>query len=673
MEQIDYSAKLKDVLENLVPNKKKKRSLSVKIENKVNEMKLNLNSEKEEIIYFALNNSQYFLKDNGFKKESFFSLIDKDIFKLFYELLLNPTYDQLDIFFKDFEELEYGAGNIFLISCKICEYFGVGPLDLFFTIIFKENMNNLKELMKRLFNLDLIIRHEILLKYLYSYTKIKNNYNINSEEVLNYFLYAFTQSGDKNLKIKEMEVKKVKGNFDKDELNNPMEKKNKAMENIDNENNQSNITTDIEKDENKFLNHLKKMQLFYETLNYETPVLNYLIEKKGKIQLNYFKYSKNDESFVDHIYENLNSLIANITINFNKEKYGYFCYKNPVNNNFVESLYSIIELKLLFDKINSDKNFPKDNFKNPDTNIARNAFKSRALSFEYYINNNILLQKYKVKERPRVLYPFKSLREITNNLSSTKDNDLVEVDGVILEKTEIKLDLEKNNFIVDKLYKCDKFDLKTEQDIEAYKEEYINLNKNTLCIIEIKNQFPDKERKEEKDIDQKNKPISFYQMVKNLIKKAKIFKQYYEQEKEEIEHIRLLLFYNVIQKENYYEELNKAINDSSNLLKEDDLYKILEFQCIYIKSSYLAGESYNSNIIISQLVEENKKINEKFNKIEEENKSFKRKIKNKLYKIKKILEELLEEEDSEGDDKKEGDKKEDDKKEDDKKEDDKKD
>ena len=59
-----------------------------------------------------------------------------------------------------------------------------------------------------------------------------------------------------------------------------------------------------------------------------------------------------------------------------------FFFKDEINNRYVETLYSNVELDLLVNKITSDNNFPKDDFTNPDLIKAKNAFKSRALSFE---------------------------------------------------------------------------------------------------------------------------------------------------------------------------------------------------------------------------------------------------------------------------------------------------
>ena len=76
--------------------------------------------------------------------------------------------------------------------------------------------------------------------------------------------------------------------------------------------------------------------------------------------------------------------------------------------------------------------------------------------------------------------------------------------------------------------------------------------------MEIKNQFTPYEEGKENE----NKPISFYHIAKDLIKKTKIIKQIYEQKNKNIENIKLILFYEAIKKQNYYDELKKAVYDS---------------------------------------------------------------------------------------------------------------
>ena len=243
---------------------------------------------------------------------------------------------------------------------------------------------------------------------------------------------------------------------------------------------------------NKFLEYLKETKKIYENIS-PTPVLDYLISNGGKLKLKYFRYKGDKDSYIDHLYENLKEFVKNLNNDdFNTENQGYLCFKDETTGVYIESLYSIVELKLLFNKISSNENFPKDDFKNPDKIKAKNAFKSRALSFEYYINYNIIIDKFKMKERPRVIYPFKSLDAIEKNEEDQeKSYNLIEVDGVILEKQGYTLTLEKNAFIIDELYKLKKFVTSNSQKVvEPYKEKSIDLKENELCIIEIKNQFP---------------------------------------------------------------------------------------------------------------------------------------------------------------------------------------
>ena len=69
-----------------------------------------------------------------------------------------------------------------------------------------------------------------------------------------------------------VEKKEISKNIDTD---NKAQSDNEIIENVNY----------IEESENKSLNHLKERKKLYEKLNYETPILNYLIDKKGQICL----------------------------------------------------------------------------------------------------------------------------------------------------------------------------------------------------------------------------------------------------------------------------------------------------------------------------------------------------------------------------------------------------
>ncbi len=254
---------------------------------------------------------------------------------------------------------------------------------------------------------------------------------------------------------------------------------------------------------------------------------------------------------------------------------------------------------MLEEKIISDTNFPKDDFNAPDENIARNAFKSRALSLEYYINNNFLLQDLKVKENPRVIYFFHSIDDIMKIDEENKDNDskssdinnddnniyisinnesgekekkefsIIEVDGIILENNEVSIDLNEKIFIQDKCYEFGVFDDKTNKikSIEFFtktnpKQKFYNFNlePHTLAFIEIKNQFPPDE-KISQNKKNNNQGKSFQSMLKGLVKNALVFKTIYEQKKYELKKIKLILFYDAIHKYNYENDLQNVMNE----------------------------------------------------------------------------------------------------------------
>ena len=237
------------------------------------------------------------------------------------------------------------------------------------------------------------------------------------------------------------------------------------------------------------------------------------------------------------------------------------------------------------------------------------------MSFEYYLNNEIVLNQLRAKERQRIIYIFKEVKDIEGlelgNIIIEENNRTLEVDGVILEKENKNITLDKNIFISDSI---NKFLISTKnkkktlinyikknenaQEDNDEKDDIFFLDKNSLCVIEIKNQFPPY-RPEEKNkeiynkINAKNKyQIDFFNMVKSLLKKSLVFKEMFEQLNEKVESIKIVLLYDAIYKFNYEEEVVKAINDIIGV-ENEKLIEMLEFQCIYIKSSYLAGGFYN--------------------------------------------------------------------------------
>jgi hypothetical protein len=225
---------------------------------------------------------------------------------------------------------------------------------------------------------------------------------------------------------------------------------------------------------------------------------------------------------------------------------------------------------------------------------------------------------------------WKEFKNIVEDTTSS-EHRLIEVDGVILEKENKECYLDKSFFMADPVYKFGFFvkDDKKEE-IECFiKEEKINLtkeedednnkqifylDKNTLCVIEIKNQFPPYRSEEERKKINNNKdlinkyPIDFYNMVKSLVKKSLIFQDMFVQLNEKIDSIKLVLFYDAVHKFNYGKELNKVMVELFNTAEDKKLLEMFEFQCIFIKSSYLAGEYFNAKREINKLKYKNDKF-----------------------------------------------------------------
>ena len=653
VDENNYKEKLRKELERLCNEGKKfsnKLTLEEKLIKKVEELKHQIS--KSELIsykYFIMINSLFFLKGNNFKNDNYFSLINNSIYKYFYQLSLHPTNEEFKKFQNRLQNLEYGGGIIYLLCQKISDNIGIGGYDLFFSLVIKDNTFRLEKLLHKK---NIASNHENIINKLKTYEEIKKNWSgVKSKDAFDFFIgVIFNPKSEqkdcgmnynknignkgkdkceniqfeKKIDSSDNSINEQKTNeiLSKNPKNNEITDSNKPLINDDNKINSINLI-DENKYVNKFLEYLKETKKLYENIC-QTPVLDYLIDIKGKLDLNYLRYKEDPDSFVDHLFENLNKLVYNLNVgDFSPETQGYFCFKDETMDKYIESLFSQVDTSLLFDKITSDKNFPKDNFKEPDEIIAKNAFKSRALSFEYYINYNIIIDKFHIKERPRVLYPFKSLEAIKNNEDENDNSyNLIEVDGVILEQKGYVLDLEKNVFIVDTLYKFGEFTtINNEKKVEPFAEKIIDLKENELCIIEIKNQFPPSTIKTESYIQKGKKPTTFYQMVKGLINKAKIFKRLFDLKKEKVDNIRLILFYDTIQKEKYYDDLTKAFSESFE--ENDDSKFLYEFQCIYIKSSYLAAGLFNMYDKYSHYSYENKTLQEKVEKINDENKKLK--------------------------------------------------
>ena len=114
----NYQEKLKIELEKIA-NESGKDSNDMSLEKKLIKadkeiFSKSLNKGDNMFKYFVIKISQYFIKDNGFRTDSYYSLISDIIYQLFYELLLNQNQSQFNEFQKGFANLYKMAEILFI-------------------------------------------------------------------------------------------------------------------------------------------------------------------------------------------------------------------------------------------------------------------------------------------------------------------------------------------------------------------------------------------------------------------------------------------------------------------------------------------------------------------------------------------------------------------------------
>ena len=99
----DYSLKYKELLLKFVSKSEEHSRLNLEdlVKSKIDELSQESESNFEKSIQkFILDLSLYFINENTFVSEEYFSLIDNKVYKIFYEFLDNPT--ELIIFWNHF-------------------------------------------------------------------------------------------------------------------------------------------------------------------------------------------------------------------------------------------------------------------------------------------------------------------------------------------------------------------------------------------------------------------------------------------------------------------------------------------------------------------------------------------------------------------------------------------
>ena len=377
----DYSEIYKKNLLKFVDQDKYKwkKTLSELVELKLAELGNEENLEKQNY-YIILTFSLYFIKDNDFiqENEEYFNQIDNEIYYNFNKFLMNPTEDQHKEFLKSFENLNNGFNNIYLACKKLVGnniIFRDVPVDYFFKIILKGHFHELE----KSFTIPITKDQKTLITNLIKYIRIKYNFNeVTKNEIFNLFKQETVNAKSDNETIlsiiKESDEPKEKSeNFT-----------NKTSEIIVEDNNSpkedNNITKNSNKiigkyAENKLLAYLDKMKDKYKNSKYQALVLNYLAKNENKLNINFFRYAKNKNNFIDHLYDYLIDLVFSINsnlINFQDNKVGYICFHDKFRNEDFEGIYSNIDLNFLYEKVISGDNFPADDIYDTDDIIAKN-------------------------------------------------------------------------------------------------------------------------------------------------------------------------------------------------------------------------------------------------------------------------------------------------------------
>ena len=394
-----------------------------------------------------------------------------------------------------------------------------------------------------------------------------------------------------------------------------IDSKNKKVNVLIDENNKNKINTKCKKHskelamnfspQNRFIRYFKERQIFYESINYPTPILDRIIKENIKIDYNLFSINTpKDNWIVEPFYPNMRKLINafNDKVEFDEEiiaqkNIGYACYEK--NNKYFEGIFSTLDNSIIFNEISNKDKFKRDNIYHPNVELADNCFKARGLSLEYYINN-LMSEQLKLTEIPRIIYPFKP--EFTIN---EKFNPIEELDGVFYSFDEKILNIEGLPFIIDNKLSFNDQELIFEQNSNV---KNITFYKNSLILFEIKNRFPG--TNVDSDVE-----VELEEELFNLFSKVSIFYQINMEKYEELEKVQIVLFYDTIAKEGYEDILKQAFH---NYFKDKSkLSSKVEFLCIFIITSYFAYNTKNLMDKIKYLelkTIENEKKGETFDK-----------------------------------------------------------
>ena len=385
-------------------------------------------------------------------------------------------------------------------------------------------------------------------------------------------------------------------------------------------------TLDIEiiTTENTVFNYLKG--IYYKNkYRHKLPILKEKILKKKDFvfsDIGYYpntifnpKYKLNDKILSELIDKKikLNEFMGD------KNDYGYIYYY--FNNYLIEALYSTISPVYLYNYSNV-KNLI-DDYNNPNEFTQNLFIKSRAMTLEYYINT-IFIEKYGAIPYPRIIFPLDPFYELPISIKNE-----VEIDGAFLVSKPFSIKDIDFPFVFQQFLSYTGSNKIYSLDNESYDINGKYFEKGDLCLLEIKTKFPEKCK------PKNSKELTFPELLDVMLDKMLIFEQLFKTLGVEYKRIRLILFYDLIKKQKYSNDIVRALQ---NFGYEHDYLDYLDkiyIQVIYINSSYFI-ESLKSNSDKIKNLEETIKIinsdidrlNKEINLLQEENKNLK--IDNKL-------------------------------------------
>ena len=549
------------------------------------------------------------------------------------------------------------------------------------TLPFYVKIKDINELIKIINDSNSLSNEKCHFHILYNYilkkddlkrNKMKNSNNINNNQNNNLNNINSTIISETDQKINNSNVIQQNPDIINISLNNYPNKLNdkesiKEPLNISNNNDKNYIKIQeiSEKiDTNIIKDYFQSRKEYYSKKGYETPFLDELLEEKIKINKDIFLFKKpQQEYFIEPHYINLKYLI-NIFSNpemFQKfvvkeKKYCYICYNAKKSKKYVlkEGIFGILQNTSLYKEITNKKKFEKDKFGEENKTIVDNAFKVRELALEYYING-IFMELLDQDELPRVVYNFDSRKlkklvdeekkiqeeieedikeeiegEIEEELEEEmkveikeemkekikeaikekikKDREIEELDGVFYTKKDYEIKIDELPFIIDYMAEIDNL-VSPNFKFYAENDNKIKIDKNTLIFIEVKNKFPE--------------TYDFNYQVRKICNKTVSFSQLYGERYENITKIKIMFFYNAVPKKSYE---TKVLPILENIFGNNKIKNKIQFQFIFITSSYLAYNFKNMKDRIDILENSSNEIKSKIEDLQKDNNAFKSEV-----------------------------------------------